>query len=198
MLRPFYGSFSCPPPLAEQRADRPALYTTPRTLSSGGATDPARRRRQAAAGPFEIHHYPEIADRLIGVPVVNSRVNLNLIPRHWVAARDNVLAQCLLPLACTLGDEVRLIGFDGKKPGDKKFWSHNPASQYAHLLDSVETCHPVFFEYRNYDHYFERHCKVIRGSIEQAEAEGKVFRNLTPSVMPALRERSAPCAAGYD
>lgn len=141
--------------------------------------------------PLMLHHYPHLAERTIGIPVVNSHLNIQLQERFWLSAKDNVLVQFLIPLAATVGERIFLIGFDGKKPGDEKFWSHDPASQYALLLKTVEDCHPAFFDYRNYDHYFERHCKLIEDIITLGESIGKEFISLTNSVIPALAARSA-------
>jgi hypothetical protein len=99
--------------------------------------------------PLMLHHFPDLARRIIGVPVVGGRLNLDLTEAFWVAARDNVLVQFLIPLGCTLARQIHLLGFDGKKPGDQKFGSHDPARQYGPLLKTVEQCHPAFFDFRN-------------------------------------------------
>jgi len=141
--------------------------------------------------PLMLHHYPQLAEHIIGIPVVNSRLNLDLLKKFWLSAKDNVMVQFLIPLASSIGQRIHMIGFDGKKPEDQKFWSHDPASQYSSLMKSVEDCHPAFFKFRNYDHYFERHCKLIEDIISFGERMGREFISLTDSVIPALAYRSA-------
>jgi hypothetical protein len=94
-----------------------------------------------------------------------------------------------LPLASTLGTDIRLIGFDGRKKNDVKFWGHNLNTQYSSLMHSIESSHPAFFFYRNYSDYFERHCLLIAEYIDDMESQGKTVRTITESQVPALEKR---------
>lgn len=141
---------------------------------------------------FLAEQMPEIADRVVGIPVAGQEVNLDLKNAFFCGALDNVLLQFLLPLATTVAEDIKLYGFDGKRPGEKKFWNHSNMAQYGDLLDTVEECHPAFFFYRDYQEYFDRHSALIEAVIQSGEALGRRYECRTPSVVPALASRYVP------
>lgn len=135
-------------------------------------------------------HYPDIAESIVGIPIAGSSINMNVVENFWCGAIDNVLLQLFLPLATTYAKLVALVGFDGKRPGDKKFWNHSGLVQYTDMLETVEEVHPAFFFYRDYQEYFERHSLMIETALELGERAGCSYEVLTPSVVPALATRA--------
>ena len=148
--------------------------------------------------PLMLAHYPEIADRLIAVPLTNrydfrekkKPVNVELLGNFQVRTLDSVLNLLMLPVASTLADQVYIIGCDGRKPSDNAFWSHHNASQYAGLMKTVNETHPGFFDV-DYVDYYDRYCKHVAAVISAGEALGKRYASLVPSHVPALAERLA-------
>lgn len=136
-----------------------------------------------------IAHHPEIEEHVIAVPVDGAQTNYDLTQELRVRAIDNVLLQFLLPLSVTLGKDIKLLGFDGRQKGDKKFWNHNVNTQYPELMETIEYSHPGFFFHRSYTDYFERHCKLIEEYIVDIEAAGSTVRSLADSAVPVLAER---------
>ena len=146
--------------------------------------------------PLMFHHYPEIQQRVIAVPVsrrygfrANARgVNVQLLDAFQVCSLESVLNLLMLPVASTLADEVYFIGCDGRKPDDKGFWSHHRDSQYTGLMQTVKDCHPGFFAL-DYVDYYERYCEHIAAVIAAGESLGKTYASLVPSYVPALAKR---------
>jgi hypothetical protein len=139
--------------------------------------------------PLMLHHYPDLVDSIIGVPVIKSRLNVRLLERFWLAARDNVLVLFLIPLAASLSKRIHMLGFDGRKPGDQKFWNYDPKSQYNELMASIEFCHPAFYDYVDYQDAFERHCQLVEEIITYAESWGNDVISLADSVIPPIAAR---------
>ncbi len=136
-----------------------------------------------------VAHYPEIEPRLIAVPVDGDEKNYDLTKELRVRAIDNVLLQFLLPLSATLGQKIQLLGFDGRKKEDTKFWNHNVNTQYPELMHTIEASHPAFFFYRSYSDYFARHCQLIQEYFDDLEAMGGRVESLSDSAVPALAQR---------
>lgn len=137
-------------------------------------------------------HHPDIEHRLISIPVDGSEPNYDLTKELRVAAIDNVLLQFLLPLAATVGKRIQLLGFDGRKKEDKKFWNHNVNTQYTELMDTIESSHPGFFFHRSYSDYFIRHSRLIEEYINDIEKMGVNLQSLADSAVPALSQRQSP------
>jgi hypothetical protein len=136
-----------------------------------------------------LSHHPEIEPRLIAIPVDGTATNYDLVKEFRARAIDNVLLQFLLPLATTLGREIQLLGFDGRRKSDVKFWNHNVNTQYPELMGTIEQSHPGFFFHRSYTDYFERHCNLIAEYAEGIEALGGRLQSLADSAVPALAKR---------
>lgn len=141
--------------------------------------------------PLFLALHPEVSEYCIGIPVEGLTPSFDLNKDFRVKAVDNVLLQFLLPLGSTFGNEVNLIGFDGRKKEDTKFWQHNINTQYTDLMNSIEHSHPAFFFFRNYINYFDRHCSLISNYLEIMEGNDKKIVSLTDSSVPALKDRSS-------
>jgi hypothetical protein len=128
--------------------------------------------------------------RLIGVPFDADRpYNCDLTKDLYVNPKANVLTLFLLPIASTLAREVRIVGCDGRPlDEDEYFWAHDKAAQFNDEMDNIQRVHPAFFA-RDYNDYYLEHCEVTGTSIAALEAAGRTVRSMTPSYVPALKER---------
>lgn len=148
--------------------------------------------------PMRDHHIYQAAlperlrERLIAIPFDAARpYNCDLRKNLYVNPKANVLTLFLLPIASTLAREVRIVGCDGRPlDEDEYFWAHDKAAQFNDEMDNIKRVHPGFF-LQNYADYYADHCKVTAESVEALEREGRTVRSMTPSYVPALRDRYA-------
>jgi hypothetical protein len=96
----------------------------------------------------------------------------------------------MLPVASAIAEEVYVIGADGREKNEHYFWKHHETTQYGDLLSSVRDAHPSFFRDRNYNAYYEEHCRTIEELMRYGESHGVRYHSLTPSRIPALANRS--------
>ena len=127
--------------------------------------------------------YP-VATSLNGITPANNQV-------LQFSHRPNVLGSMLLPLACHLSKEIHLLGFDGKKPEDKLFWSNHPEVTYPGLIEIMADEYPSFFHHYVPPHDPQRYSRLAHGdllesALNDATQRGWQFRLLAPSVSPAL------------
>ncbi len=151
--------------------------------------------------PLFVRHYPELAPRTFGVPVVPGRpenVSVDLVARYQIACYANILTLFLLPLGATLAPEVHILGCDGRSPlpGDQDgnpspFWKHHGASEFEAIYDTLKACHPSFFDL-NYEDWYAEHCQGVAILTQKAEEAGRAVCVDTPSYIPCLAQRLAP------
>jgi hypothetical protein len=111
----------------------------------------------------------------------------------WVHHTGNVLTNLLLPIAFSLASHVRIAGCDGRQPQEGYFWKHNQRTQYGDdLMTSAFDAHPAFFRDRDYEDYYEHHCRELEELLATGEAAGRTVEPVTPSWIPALTSRGAP------
>lgn len=131
------------------------------------------------------------AARITGVPIDWDLESPNLDLRAHPAVRvtSNVLTLLMLPIAATVGTELILAGCDGRPlEEDDYYWTHDPASQFVDELATIRYVHPAFFNVEFQDYYLT-HCDTLAAMIAAAEKTGLTVGSLTPSHIPALRER---------
>ncbi len=135
---------------------------------------------------------PDLADRTIGVPIGRKQVNLDLRREFRVSTTDNVASLLMIPLGCTLADDVYFLGFDGRSQGETYFWKHGARTQLSDsLMENIQVVHPSFFSV-DYEDYYSRHTGTMERMFWQGEILGHRFESLEVSHIPALRRRSAP------
>ena len=150
-----------------------------------------------------ITHYPyycahfseELVRRIIGVPINKlGRFNFDLLSSFNVNQTGNILTMLMLPVASTLAREVCVGGCDGRADkGQTYFWSHHTESQIADRMDDAKFAHPGFFKI-SYTDYYDQHCAALELLMRQGEQDGRIFRNITTSHVPALLRRNSPDA----
>lgn len=140
--------------------------------------------------PLLLNNIPKIKGKVIGIGLhFNDMMNIpsssNLISKSTI----NILTLCMLPVAYALAKEVYIIGADGRHKSENYFWKHNPSVQLTDQMRSVFKTHPSFFRDRNYQKYYDRHCNFLKDLILFGEENGKSVFSLTPSLIPALKNR---------
>lgn len=137
--------------------------------------------------PLFLTNYPEFIPFVIGVPFDNEEYNYDLKSSFRLKSTPNILTFLMIPIATTLAQRVYLIGVDGKKNLDNKyFWKHNEKTQYNKELSDIKNAHPSFFTV-NYDKYYENHCLELQKIIEFAPRTCKFFP-LIDSHIPVLHK----------
>ncbi len=141
--------------------------------------------------PLYLAHYPELENKIIGMPVCGGNYNFPSCEKFYVRGSANILTLFMLPVASAVAEEIYIIGADGRKPDEKYFWKHSSSSQFDDLMQSVFDTHPSFFRDRVYTDYYKQHCDFLEGLIHYGERLGKKYYTLTPSYIPALECRLA-------
>jgi hypothetical protein len=143
---------------------------------------------------YHAHMPAHLRERLIGAPVEwGLRMNTNPTQRFVFTACPNILTLFLIPLAFALSEkEIAIAGCDGRPLADNSyFWKHDKSVQFNERMTDIQRAHPSFFDI-DYDDYYFLHCETVSRWLQQAEREGRSVHNLTPSHIPALRDRYHP------
>lgn len=134
---------------------------------------------------------PETKDRLFSVEQgsnLDSPLNLDIDLAPIVRPYPNILTLLMLPLAATFAQAIELFGFDGRKQGDKGFWSHGKSVQQHSLLDECQKFHSGFHSI-NFETYSLEHERQVGEMLAAVEAKGISVRVKSKSSIPALGER---------
>ena len=145
---------------------------------------------------YRTHLPGDLRDRIVGIPLISADApTLDLRSSFTASATSNIFTLFMLPLACTLFREIRIMGCDGRPAAENSyFWKHAPANQLPERMDDARLAHPSFFAI-SYDDYYATHCATLATWLDAGEAMGKRFVNLTPSHIPALAARSSTLLA---
>ncbi len=147
---------------------------------------------------FDVIVRPEFTDvesLLVPVPFgPHSDPTVDLTRHFEIPKLENVLANLLLPLGCTISHDVRLWGFDGRAPTDSGFWANSDRHSYPELMQSIRDAHPAFFADKipkgNEIQYVNiAHGDFLDHRLADAELRGFTFRMLHRSWTPTLQKR---------
>ena len=136
--------------------------------------------------PLYLAHYPELGNKIIGMPICDKKYNFPTVNNFYVQRSTNIMTLFMLPVASAVADEIFIIGADGRKPDENYFWQHSSSSQLNNLMQTVFDTHPAFFRDRIYTDYYNEHCRLLENSIKHGESRGKRYYSLTPSYIPVL------------
>lgn len=145
--------------------------------------------------PFVKDEFKSFEHLLIPVPTSNSdQFNNNLMKNFQLPALGNVLNLLLLPLATTLTKKVYLLGFDGRKPEDKLFWTNSSDHSYTEYIPDIQKKHPRFFDYFIDDKNPFKYVNTVHGdaldnNLTALENEGYEFTVLAPSHTKTIQKR---------
>ncbi|WP_284228773.1 hypothetical protein [Mycobacterium antarcticum] len=124
----------------------------------------------------------------------HSNIAVDLNEQFLLPDVENVLANLLLPLGCSLSRDVRMWGFDGRGPSDSGFWANSDRHAYPELMQSIRDAHPAFFANKtprgNETKYVNHvHGDLLDERLAEAERRGFRFQMLHPSWTPTLQKR---------
>jgi hypothetical protein len=139
--------------------------------------------------------FRDVQSSLVPVPYGgHTDMTVDLTKHFCLPQLENVLVTLLLPLGCTLSNDVRLWGFDGRAPSDSGFWANSDRHAYPELMQSLRDAHPAFFAEKtpkgSENKYVNRvHGDLLDERLTEAERRGFEFRMLHPSWTPTLQKR---------
>lgn len=145
--------------------------------------------------PVVRSEFSELQSLLVPIPYAeHSDVTVDLSTYFYLPLLENVLANQLLPLGCTLSSDVRMWGFDGRAPNDVGFWANSDRHAYPELMQSIRDAHPAFFADKvptgNETKYVKHvHGELLDERLTDAERHGFRFEMLHPSWTPTLQKR---------
>ncbi len=148
------------------------------------------------------HHFlachPELRGRTFVVPRAR-RAGIIVDWRRTYAYHriGNVLNMMIIPLATSLADQVFFLGFDGRTPQARRFWSYSPGANFDDLLADQERAHPAFFSDRDYEQHARRFYAQTEEIFRAGEASGIRYASLAPSSNPAMDRRRLAGASRF-
>ena len=141
--------------------------------------------------------FQDVQSSLVPIPFgEHTDITVDLTRQFSFPRIDNVLNSLLLPLGCTLSDDVGLWGFDGRAPTDTGFWANSDRHAYPELMQTIRDAHPAFFAHMtpkgNESQYVKKvHGDLLDERLSDAEQRGFTFRMLHKSWTPTLQKRFA-------
>jgi len=139
--------------------------------------------------PLLLKHYPQLEQKIIGIST-GSQFNFPSVEDLKVKAAANILTLLMIPVASAIANEVYILGCDGRRKQEDYFWKHSEQSQFVDRMQSAFSAHPSFFRDRIYADYYDEHCLVLESLLNYGEEQGKTYRSLTYSLIPALQQRA--------
>ena len=140
--------------------------------------------------PLVVNHFPQIEDRVIGIPAVAKEIVFPETENFLILKAGNVLTSLLLPVASALCDEIGIAGCTGYGKGETGLWKYNSTMQYSELRQSVSDMWLSKYRDACPEDYYDRHCKVVEAFIKYGESCGKKYINMTTSYIPILEKRT--------
>lgn len=139
--------------------------------------------------------FRDVQSLLVPIPYgEHTDITVDLTKHFCLPLLENVLATLLLPLGCTLSNDVRLWGFDGRAPSDSGFWANSDRHAYPELMQSIRDSHPAFFAAKTPKGGEAQYVNKVHGDLlderlTEAERRGFDFRMLHASWTPTLQKR---------
>lgn len=146
--------------------------------------------------PFVLAHFPELEDRLIGIPhSLWSPFNFPARNRFFVKTTLSSLTTLLLPVASAATNTTYILGSDGKPEaeqhaGKPSAWKQPATLEYC-FRESIAKVHPSRVRDFDPEVYYKKHCQILEQLLRYGESVGKRYVSLAPSYIPALQKRQA-------
>ena len=136
--------------------------------------------------------HPQLAQRVVGIRSGEPDwpQSYNLSEHFMVRTTSNILTTLMLPIAATLGREIVLFGFDGRRH-DPEGWQHEGSAQLEPSLLDARLAHPGYFDFDGDDDY-EQHVAALEQMVQDLELLGVTVRGASKSFMMPLRRRAVP------
>jgi hypothetical protein len=138
------------------------------------------------------YHHPRAFARTISVRTDVPGIHLDMKDTLAYTSRPNILNGMLLPLGSSLAPAIYLLGFDGRAPGDKMFWTNSGENSYDDLKPTIQAAHPGFFAGRDYEEYARRQSESAEEIMSLGESRGRSYYCLNLTHIPALHKRLDP------
>jgi len=145
--------------------------------------------------PFVKRRFEMFENRLIPIPVGNTfNLTADMTREFSLPNTGNVLGLLLLPIACQISRDVQLLGFDGRRQSDDKFWKNSSNHSYPDLIEEMMSEYPAFYNHfvpktNPYNYVNSVFGDYLDQAMSKAEREGWRFSLLSPSTSPALAKR---------
>lgn len=113
-----------PQPPAPGSADvrGPGVPLRAEPLRRQGATRVPHRRRPEKYRDLLVGHYPDLADRVVGLRSVREGFRSPTSERLAMRETSNIITKLMLPIASAVTDHVRIVGADGCEEDESYFW----------------------------------------------------------------------------
>ena len=144
--------------------------------------------------PLMIHQHSEIKDKMVGVPYCGNKHNFNLLDDFFTKGSLGVLFEFLFPIACTVANNIKMLGFDGNDrrnvdPDCKVAFSHYKAAEYPDkIVNSIHGSRPGYYD-RDLSDFRRRYDSLFKSMVDEAEAKGFEIETLAPSYHTALKDK---------
>ena len=142
--------------------------------------------------PLLMHHYPELANNIIGMPSLQGTRNWNCPSpeRFYIKATGNIVTMYMLPVATAVADNIYILGADGMPPeGQMLPLAHSRFSYSDELLNSMSKIHPPPLRNISRAMVYKAHYKALEDFISFGESLGKKYHSLAESYIPAISKR---------
>jgi hypothetical protein len=139
--------------------------------------------------------FAEVRELLVPIPYgTHTDITVDLTRDFRLPILENVLANLLLPVGCTLSPDVRMWGFDGRAPTDSGFWANSSRHAYPDLMQTIREAHPAFFANKTPKGNEAKYANKVHGDLlderlTAAEIRGFQFTMLHSSWSPTLQRR---------
>lgn len=142
-------------------------------------------------GYVMLANHPEYEKRLFIIPMKAKVVNFDLTREYRIPVFWSVLNALMIPLACTLSDEIYTLGCDGmsRDRDNEDFWAH-AKGVIDEKIDDSHRCHPTFDQHRkSHPEYVRVQLDLAQNVIRAENEHNKRFHAINRSYMALLDAR---------
>lgn len=139
--------------------------------------------------------FPKLKGRLIGIPYGAEDHNFDLSSEYKTKGSLGVFFEFLFPIACTIGNEINMLGFDGNdvKEGEtrdfKVPFSHYQKADYPEkILQTIYDSRPGYYD-RDQSNFRDEFDVTFTDIIEKAQAKNFIIKTLAPSYHSVLKAK---------
>ena len=142
-----------------------------------------------------IDHYPELHNNLVGIPFGAKSHNFNLLKNFNTMGSLGVFFEFLFPLACTISNEILMLGFDGynknkeQNNNNKVPFTHYKPSEYPdEIVATIHDSRPGYYD-RSMNEFRTSYDKMFIEIINAAIKKDIKVNTLAHSYHTALNGR---------
>ncbi|MCB9767604.1 MAG: hypothetical protein H6752_05355 [Candidatus Omnitrophica bacterium] len=138
-----------------------------------------------------IANFPQYEERMFIIPMKAKVVNFDLTREYRIPMFWSVLNALMIPVACTLSDEIYTLGCDGmsRDRDNEDFWAHAKGVIDEKITDA-HRCHPTFDMHRkSHPEYVRVQLDLAQNVIRAENEHNKRFHAINHSHMALLDGR---------